>query len=74
MERGNSRASARGIATNNNNNNRKKNENNIKVISAGGCHKLAKLPNILFGTELANEPYLKLGLFPCKQNIKNRKL
>jgi hypothetical protein len=39
MERGNSRASARRIATNNNNNNSKKNENNIKVISASGCYK-----------------------------------
>jgi hypothetical protein len=73
MERGNSRASARRIATNNNNNNSKKNENNIKVISAGGCH---KFPRIVFGTKVPvmKEPYLKLGLLPCKQNIKNRKL
>jgi hypothetical protein len=65
MERGNSRASARGIATNNNNNNSKKKENNIKVISAGGCYKFLST-GILFGTTVMNEPYLK-----CKQNIEN---
>jgi hypothetical protein len=54
MERGNSRASARRIATNNNNNNSKKNENNIKVISAGGCYKFLST-GILFGTTVMNE-------------------
>ncbi len=51
MERGNSRASARGIANNNNNNNRKKNESNIKVTQ-------------IVGDKVRKEPYLKdLGSF-----------
>ncbi len=54
MERGNSRASARGIANNNNYNNRKKNENNIKVISAGGCHKLLECLETIFGVKILN--------------------